>query len=298
MVKNRITLFHQIRQPAGRFIKGVTFRYPIGQIMGKIKKFICHRQPHFIFQRCLDMILFNLHVFIKIRFTNNICHTGFNDLKTIPFKIQFNIMVCTRMKIQKIFAHNKYLGTFFCPVIFYIIHHIDCFFKSDRSPAYAMRFKPTHYCIDSLFKGNVRTSSDFFVRTYLSKQFFKNIDHRKSEGNPHRREKIQFKTGMKLMIIHIIICKDRHIFKSGIIQSLSKKGSIVGKAAVTDIFSHTDSHMVCIIFSALQCCQSLSYDHLGRKTYIIIDILLSKMNRLFPSEFKRFCADSLFAECS
>ena len=85
---------------------------------------------------------------------------------------------------------------------------------------------------------------------------------------------------MQIMAVFVVVCQNRHLGKARVIQSFSQKSAVMGKTAVADIFPHSDSRMVRIIFSALQSGQGLSDDDLGRETDVIMYIFLSKTDSI------------------
>ena len=251
MVNDLITVLYQILHPAGRLIQRMSFGDMVCQIMGRVKHGIGHAEPDLFIQRFLQLILPDLSILIKIGFPDHIRHAGLNDLESVFLQIIFNIMVCTRMEIQQIFSHNQDPWFLLRAIICHILQGSDTILESSGSSHNPPLFQAIHHLIHGFFKGRVGTALDLLIRPDLSQQFLQRIDHRKGKSNLHCGEKVHLEPRMYIMIIHIIVCQDRHVGESRIIQSFAKKCCIMGQTAVTDIFAHADGRILHIIFSAL-----------------------------------------------
>src|SRR5699024_1693759 len=152
MVDNRIAVLYQILHTAGRRVKRTLPGNLICHIMGQVKSHICCPQPYFLRNWFIQMIFPDLGILIEISLSDNICHSGLNNLESVLFQISFNIMVCPRMEIQQIFTYDQYSGFRMRPVIFYLIHNVYSFLKAMSGSHYPMFFQTIYYLVQSFFK--------------------------------------------------------------------------------------------------------------------------------------------------
>ena len=156
-----------------------------------------------------------------------------------------------------------------------------------------MPLQTIHDEIHRLAKCLIAASRNFLIRADLAKQLFQNIDHRKRSRQTDRRHKVHPEARMQIMIIDVIVRQNRHLRVAGVVKRLAKQRTVMGQAAVTDVFSHTDRRLRWHILTTPKCCQRLADDNLRRETDIVVDILLSEADRLFPADRQRNCPDSL-----
>ena len=197
------------------------------------------------------------------------------------------------MEVQKILAHDEHLLSRVRAVIRNRFHDGNRFLKSSSRPADPVLLQTVDDFVHGLFKSGFRATCGKFIRTDFPQQLLEHIDHRKGKGDAHGGNQIHLKSRVHIVVIHIVIGDDRHIGETGVIQSLSKQGTVMGQPAVPDIFSHRDGNLTVIVLSALQCGEGLSDDDLGRKTDVIVDIQLSETDGFLPSDRKRFCPKPL-----
>ena len=166
---NRVTFFYQILHTAGWFVERMGRCNLIRHLMGKIEDHINCSEPYFLIKGLLQMIFSDLRTLIKISLSNDIGHLCFDDLKTILFQISFNLVVGSRMKIQKIFSYDQHFRFLNRTVICYLFHPVDGASKAFLSPGNTAKLQTGHQLVHGLFKCLVRASWNELVRTDLTK---------------------------------------------------------------------------------------------------------------------------------
>ena len=239
------------------------------------------------------MVFFYLGIFVKVNLPDHVRHPCLDDLKAVFLQISFNIMIRARMEIQKIFSNDQHPRFLPGPVIPDGIHHMHRFPEALGRSADPVLLKAVDHQIHCLFKCLIGASLHGLIGADFPEQFLKHIDHRHRKGNPERRLKIHLITRMQVVAVLIVISQDRHLRKSRIVQCFPKQSAVVGQTAVTYIFSHGDSRVVHIVFSALQCGKRLSDHHLSRETDIVVHILLAEPDGCLPADFQRLCSKPL-----
>ena len=91
----------------------------------------------------------------------------------------------------------------------------------------------------------------------------------------------------------VVVGEDGNLREAGVVQRLPEQSAVVGKTAVSHVFSHADGHIFGVVFSALQSGEGFPDNHLGREADIVMHILLAVTDRFLPSQLQRFGAQPL-----
>ena len=120
-----VAFLYEFRHACNGLAKRVLFCDAIRNCVGVIKKAIRNGIPSFFIKGLIKAIFFYLGTFVEVGFSNNIGHACLNYLKTVVFKVLFNIVVCSRMEIKQVFAHNQNLRPWMRTIKCNIFHGVD-----------------------------------------------------------------------------------------------------------------------------------------------------------------------------
>ena len=190
------------------------------------------------------------------------------------------------MKVQQIFAHDQDLGSGDGPVIFHGLHQADSLFKGLLHFSDSALFRGVDQHIHGPLKGLIRAALHFFIGAHLPQQVLQGIDHGQGNTDLDIGTQARLETGMKIVVVLIVISDDRDIRMACIVQGLSQKGRIVGQAAAPDVLAHHDRFFLSFIFGLLQGFQGFSNDDLGGEADIVVDIAFAQLDRAFPPDGK------------
>ena len=197
------------------------------------------------------MVLPILRILGKIGLPDYIRHMSLNNLETVLLQVTLDVVVCPRMEIQQIFSHNQYLGALPATVIGNLLQIFNRLGKSLLGPRNPAALQALAQNVHPLLKSLIGAALLKLVGPDFPQKPFQGVNHRQGKGNPHGGYQVHLEARMNLVRILIIVGQNGDVGKARIIQGFAQQLAVMGQAAVSHIFSHSDGHMIQIVAPAL-----------------------------------------------
>ena len=229
-----------VSQLGRRFKQGVLFCNGGDKVVGGIEDLFYQIEIASLHDGFFDAVVLCLLAADKVGLLDDIRHLGLDDLKAVFLQIRLDIVVGARVEIEQVLSDDQDRRPGIGAVIGHLLHQADGLFKALLHLSDTAVFNGIHQHIQGFLKGFVGNPLHSLIGAHLAQQILQRIDHGKGKGDLDRGLKIELESGVKVVIVDVIIGDDRHIRVSGIIQGLAEQGSVVGEPAAADVLAHHD----------------------------------------------------------